>query len=743
MADNTSEEIFGIVSKIIFYNNDNNYIVFKLETEDDDVICVGHSKKVNVGDRLKLSGYYVDNIKYGIQFNFFHLEFEILKTKDDIEKYLSSGAIKGIGPKLAKAIIYEFGDDTLDIIQNYPQKLSIVRGISQKKAYIISDYFNQQSLSKDIYLFLLNIGFTSKTADKIYEKYKENTIDIIKNNPYTLINDFNKISFETVDRIAEKVGIDKDSFQRIESAIIYILNKLQQFGDLYVDYDELLKNIKKLLDISAFNINLIFDNMIVDRKIKIKEIDNKKCVFLLANYNTEKNLSSLLLEKNKKYSINKEKIAEHIKNYEKKEKILLDKTQKDAVIEAYKNNIFILTGGPGTGKTTTIKAIIDVFNKEGLNVLLASPTGRAARRMSETCGYKACTIHKLLDVASIDDDSSSKVYFNINENNKLDCDVLIVDEASMIDIFLMYAMIKGLKESTRLILVGDIDQLPSVGPGQVLNDIISSNIFSFVKLSTIFRQAKESNIIANAHRINNGKDIVIDNNSDFFFISKNNEDEIIKTIKDLITKRLPKFTKINSFNIQVLSPMKKGILGASGLNNVLQDYLNPNSNNIKEIKTQNNIFRLNDRIIQIKNNYNLKWEIRSREGILLEDGMGVFNGDIGKIVEIDKYLEEVTIVFDNNREVIYSYEDLNDIDLSYAITIHKSQGSEYDIVILPILNGPNILMHRNLLYTAVTRAKKYVVIVGNMDSIRNMINNKIEKTRKTSLKYFLTHYNDF
>lgn len=732
------EQIEGIVENIIYQNKDTGYTVLELSTGKELLTSVGSFNSISVGENICVKGEYVNHPLYGKQLKAISFKASIPNDIVSLERYLSSGAIKGVGPSIAHKIIQTFKDDTKRVIEEEPELLSKVKGISGKKAQDIAYQFEEKRDLRDAMIFLSQYGINGTLAVKLYKVYEDEIYYIIKQNPYKLSEDVRGIGFKTADEIARKVGIEKDSEFRIKSAVEYILYLNAEKGNTYMKVMDLFNETKFLLDIEIENdyFETLLSNMVIDRRIKIEHSTD---VYLNYYYKVEAEVAKRLLSINASVAdLNYEKsTAEDFEKFFKEKNILLDEMQLLFIKKSIENGVSILTGGPGTGKTTTINGIIQFFGAKNLKISLAAPTGRAAKRMSEATGYEAKTIHRLLEVNGVvnDKDASSHGEFLRNEENPLETDVVIVDEMSMVDISLFNSLLKAIPLNCRLVMVGDIDQLPSVGPGNVLHDIIASEKFSTVKLEKIFRQAMESDIVKNAHKVNNGEKIKLDNkSSDFFFIEESDAMHITARIWRLLSQKLPKYVDAKTSDIQVITPMKKGNLGTYKLNEDLQRALNPKAINKKEYELPNGkILREHDKVMQNKNDYKLDWVIKGMYDIPIETGKGVFNGDIGEVIEIDKLNKKVEVLYDENRYVKYEFTDLDEIELAYAITIHKSQGSEYPAVVIPILDVPRLLSNRNLLYTAITRAKKCVVIVGSEKALNYMIQNKNEVRRQTGL----------
>ncbi len=728
-----SEILEGFVDKIVFRNAENGYTVFSIVNDDVEMTCVGSLTFISEGEFIRATGSYTAHQLYGEQFQVQSYEFKEPEDLQSMEKYLGSGAIKGIGNALAARIVRRFKNDTFRIIEEEPERLAEVKGVSDKMAREIAKQFDEKKDMRGAMLFLQQYGISTALAVKIYKEYGAKMYEVVKENPYKMAEDINGVGFKLADEIATKVGIGTDSDYRMKAAILYTLLQGSAAGHVYLPFEVLTAKVAELLGIDVSGMEHYVTDLAMDKKIIIRETDGHKQIYGASLFYLELNTAKMLCDLNIKYDLTTTEIELRLASVEKQFKIELDELQRTAVVEAARNGLLVLTGGPGTGKTTTINAIIRFFEAEGMDILLAAPTGRAAKRMTETTGYEARTIHRLLEISKMSGDLDNKMVFERNEGNPLETDVIIIDEMSMVDISLIHALLRAITVGTRLILVGDVNQLPSVGPGNVLKDIINSHNFNVVKLTKIFRQATESDIIVNAHKINAGERIKLDNkSSDFFIRRRDNVKAIIDETKDNILK-MAKYYKATPFEIQVLTPMRKGDLGVENLNKELQSYLNEPLSGKKEKEYHQGVFREGDKVMQIKNNYQLIWETKSRYGITTENGTGVFNGDMGTIKEINLFAEQVTVEFDEGRQVEYTFSQLEELELAYAITIHKSQGSEYPAVIMPLLTGPRMLFNRNLLYTAVTRAKNCVLIVGCEDTVQMMIDNESEQRRYTSL----------
>ena len=655
-----------------------------------------------------------------------------------MERYLGSGAIKGIGPKLATRVVKKFGADTFRIIEDEPERLAEVKGISITKAMEISDQIVGAKDIRNAIIFLDKYGLHGNKAIKIYNRFGNEIYNVIQNNPYKLADEISGIGFKTADEIASQVGIKVDSEFRIKGGVQYILSQGAGMGHTYLPIETLTRMSQDLLGVDADSIDAQIMNLAMDRKLIIKkDSEGNSQVYTRSFYRMEESIAGMLRELDVTYKVDKEDLSNTIRQIEIEEEIELDELQKNAVIAAAERGFFVLTGGPGTGKTTTITTMIRLFENEGYNIFLAAPTGRAAKRMSEATGYEARTIHRMLEVAgniSDDDDNTSFARFERNEDNPLECDVIIIDEMSMVDVSLMYALLKAISPGTRLILVGDEHQLPSVGPGNVLKDILASQKFTSVTLEKIFRQAQESDIVMNAHKIHQGEHVVLDNKSkDFFFLKRNDADTIISVMLTLVRDKMPKYVDAGISEIQVLTPTRKGLIGVERLNGILQNFLNPPSPKKKEWSGDTRIFREGDKVMQIRNDYQLEWEITGNYNIAIEKGVGVFNGDVGIIKDINDWAKTITVEYEEGRKVVYPFASLDELELAYAITIHKSQGSEYPAVVMPIMEGPKMLMNRNILYTAITRAKKCVTMVGDADVFYSMVDNTSQAKRYSGL----------
>ena len=725
------EKLAGYVEHIIYRNADNGYTVLNLVSGEEEITCVGIFSAIAEGENIEASGDYTDHPTYGKQFKVESFEEKAPEDEEAIERYLGSGAIRGIGLALAARIVRRFKADTFRIIEEEPERLAEVKGISERKAMEIADQVNEKRDLRQAMIFLQQYGITMNLAVKVYQQYGQEVYGIIRENPYRLADDIEGVGFRTADEIAVRVGIRMDSDFRIRSGILYVLLQASTEGHTYLPEEELTRRTGQLLEVGEEQIEKQYMDLAIERKIIMKQGENQTQIYAASFYYMEANTATMLKQLNVSYEVPDLEIEERVRRIEKQTGMELDEHQMTAVKEAVRNGLLIITGGPGTGKTTTINTIIKYFEMEGLDIFLAAPTGRAAKRMSETTGFEARTIHRMLELNGGVDGAAG---FERNEQNPLETDVVIIDEMSMVDISLMHALLKAVAVGTRLILVGDVNQLPSVGPGSVLRDIIRSHECNVVMLTKIFRQASTSDIIVNAHKINQGEEVTLDNKSmDFFFLKRYDADVIISVVLQLIKQKLPKFVDATPYDIQVLTPMRKGLLGVERLNGILQRYLNPPSPQKREKEHGDILFREGDKIMQTRNNYQLEWEIRTKYGLSVDKGTGVFNGDMGIVREINDFAETMTVEFDEGRMVEYPYRLLDELELAYAITIHKSQGSEYPAVVIPLLSGPSMLMNRNLLYTAVTRARKCVTLVGNEVTFEQMVQNTSQQKRYSGL----------
>ena len=727
------ETLKGYVDHIVYQNSENGYTVLSLRADGEEVTCVGMLPAISEGELIEASGQYTVHASYGQQFRI--ESYEIREPEDTVavERYLGSGAIKGIGSALAARIVRRFGADTLRIIDREPERLAEVKGISRRGAMEIAAQMEEKRELREAMIFLGKFGISTAMSVKIYRRYGNQIYHVIRENPYRLADDVQGIGFRIADEIAKKAGIAADSDFRVRSGIFYVLQQASAEGHTYLPEELLEERTKTLLGVDIPDLDRFLTDMAVEKKIVVKREEEEVRVYASSLYYLEADSARMFHELNVTAPVDLEKLREQIARIERRTKTSLDPIQVQAVTEAVRCGLMVLTGGPGTGKTTTINTMIELFSQEGKTIALAAPTGRAAKRMTEATGYEARTIHRLLEVEGGPDQTVSG--FGRDASNPLDADVIIVDEMSMVDIFLMHALLEAIVPGTRLVLVGDVNQLPSVGPGCVLKDLIGSGICSVVRLTRIFRQAGESDIVVNAHRINRGEHPVLDNKSrDFFFLQRYDADRIIPIVLSLVAKKLPPYVKARPEDIQVLTPTRKGLLGVERLNNIMQSALNPAERGRAEYVHGDRVFRRGDKVMQIKNNYQLEWEVRGRYGIPIEKGTGIFNGDMGTILEISTAAETMSVEFDENRVVEYPFSGLDELEHAWAVTIHKSQGSEYPAVVIPLLGGPRMLMNRNLIYTAITRAKNCVVLVGDPEVFFGMIDNTLQQRRYSGLQ---------
>lgn len=720
----------GFVEQIVYKSEETGYVVTKINSDNKTITAVGTVPFINEGQQLKLTGEWKMHKQFGKQFSIQKCEEIIPDTIEGIEKYLSSGVIRGIGPITAKKIISHFGKDSLDIMDNDIGRLKEIEGIGEKKFSIICESYLEQHDLKDIIMFFQGHGISHNQCLKIYKHFGSNAKEIVKSNPYILCREIKGIGFATADRLASLIGVDRDSEERIKSGVEFVISRFCAAGNTYMPKEKVIEETFQLLNVDKVLVEQNIYNLSLENKLIVQKIGDIEGVFIPIYYYSElgitERIAKLSLEN---YQTINTDVDFEINNFERKHKIRFADSQREAIIGAFNNGIEIITGGPGTGKTTIIKAIIDIYENQGMKVLLAAPTGRAAKRMTESTGRDSKTIHRLLDITAGESEEEGVV----EADQPLDGDVIIIDEASMIDVFLMYSLLKAIRMGTRLIIVGDVDQLPSVGAGNVLKDLINSELIKVVVLKEIFRQGAESLIITNAHRINNGEmPFLNQKDKDFYFIRNENLDSILNTVLDLANRRLPNFNKKwdKKRDIQVLSPMKKGVLGVINLNEKLQEILNPPSNSKNEKRQGNMVFRDGDKVMQTKNNYSIKWTLLSNG----DSGEGIFNGDMGFIKSISDDEKSVTVIFDDDKKVIYDSETIEELELAYAITIHKSQGSEFKVVIIPSFMGSPFLMNRNLLYTGITRAKELVTVVGYPRALHYMVSNVNSAQRFSSLE---------
>ena len=741
----------GYVEHIIYRNTENGYSVLNLVSEGEEITAVGIFHYISEGELLELEGEYTEHPLYGQQFHAERFEIKVPQDALAMERYLASGAVRGIGAALAARIVRRFGAKTFDIMEREPERLAEIKGISERKAREIAEQMEEKRDLRQAMIFLQEYGISMNLSVKIYQQYGQEIYRIIKENPYRLADDIEGVGFRTADEIAKKVGIREDSDFRIRSGILYTLLSASGEGHTCLPEEVLTARTVELLGVPAEAVERHLSDLSIDRKVVRKLLTGgdgpeRPFVYAASAYYAELGVAAMLCRLNLSLETSDTEIDTRLCRMERQSQIELDERQKEAVSEAVKNGLMILTGGPGTGKTTTINAIIRYFEAEDLEIFLSAPTGRAAKRMTEATGCQAQTIHRMLELSGGPESGlSGRASFMRNEDNPLEADVIIIDEMSMVDLYLMQALLKAVVPGTRLILVGDVNQLPSVGPGSVLQDLIRSGAFPVVRLTKIFRQAAESDIIVNAHKINRGEHVVLDNKSrDFFFLKRQDPNLILRVVLALVQEKLPRYVNAQISDIQVLTPMRKGALGVENLNRMLQRYLNPPSADKPEIpfghgmggegsEQGKGVLRVGDKVMQIRNNYQLEWEVRNHFGLAVDKGLGVFNGDMGIVRSVNEFAEEITVEFDEGRMVSYPFKQLDELELAYAITVHKSQGSEYPAVVIPLLSGPRPLMNRNLLYTAVTRARSCVTLVGSDRTFQAMVDNGTEQKRYTGL----------
>lgn len=728
--------VCGFVERIKYRNEENGYTVLSLTDEGEEYTLVGNFHYISEGEMVEATGPMTEHPVYGEQMTVETYEIKAPEDTAAMERYLGSGAVKGIGAALAARIVRRFKADTFRIMEEEPERLSEVKGISEKMAMAISEQVEEKKEMRQAMMFLQEYGISMSLAVKIYQEYGPRLYTVIKENPYQLADDIAGVGFKMADEIAKRVGIFTDSDFRIKSGVLYTLLQATGNGHTYLPETDLLSQASELLRVETESIEKHLMDMQIDKRLVIRESEGVRVVYSSQYYYMEMGVARMLHDLNIRGREPEEKIRKKLLQIQKEESIELDEKQVQAVVEAVNSGLLIITGGPGTGKTTTINTIIRYFESEEMEILLAAPTGRAAKRMTEATGYEARTIHRLLEISGMPgDERSIGMHFERNEENPLDADAVIIDETSMVDIHLMQSLLKAVNPGTRLILVGDVNQLPSVGPGNVLKDVIEAGCFNVVMLTRIFRQASQSDIVVNAHKINAGESVPLGKKSnDFLFIKRDDPNMIINAMITLVQKKLPGYVGADPYDIQIMTPMRKGALGVERLNTILQEYLNPPDKSKLEKESGGVTFRVGDKVMQIKNNYNIEWEVRNKYGIPVDKGTGIYNGDIGIIREINLFAELVTVEFDEGRMVEYSFKQMEELELAYAITIHKSQGSEYPAVVIPIFSGPKMLMTRNLIYTAVTRARACVCLVGVPEVFQAMVDNEMEQRRYSGLR---------
>lgn len=738
------EEIEGVLTEVIYQNEVNSYLVGILETEEEQITVVGYLPFIRKGDSLKVVGKFVEHKEYGEQFKIETFEKLMPKTLGALETYLANGDIKGVGPATASKIVNKFGEETIHVLKYEPQKLAQIKGITKDKATEISESFIENWEVWQIVGFLERFGIGAESAKKVYDLLGIDAISEIEANPYILIDISRGVDFKQIDQMAIKLGVEKENQKRVKSGIKYALIKITYNGHCCTLKENLIEYVKTLLNVNEAVIEDGIINLKVNNEIIIEERDEEEWVYLYSFYNAENQIAERITKLDKARNVKKvSNIEKELKLIEERTDILLSEKQKEAIRAINDNNVTIITGGPGTGKTTIIKSIIEIYKQKKYKIVLCAPTGRAAKRMSETTGEEASTLHRLLEIGKVDEES----LFKKNSEYKgapIDGDIIIVDEVSMVDMFIMSYLLDCIYQGTKLILVGDSDQLPSVGPGSVLKDLIASEKIVTVHLDKIFRQAAKSKIIVNAHRVNNGKrfinkedpELEEDANQDFFFIREANQEKILKEVLSLCNGRLKNFGEYDFFeNIQVLTPTKKGLLGTKELNKALQEALNPHRDGEAEKNSMGATFRIGDRVMQIKNNYDMYWEKLCDSGV--ETGNGIFNGETGIITNINEKGKNLSVKFDDEKVCKYEFNDLEQIEHSYCMTIHKAQGSEFDVVIMIVPQAAPMLLTRNLLYTGLTRAKKLLIVIGNDKVVDYMIKNVDSKKRNTGLEFKL------
>ncbi|MGN0389747.1 MAG: AAA family ATPase [Wujia sp.] len=766
----------GYIEKIIYKSEETGYCVLSVEGEEGEEIFVGNLPGAGEGLYVIAEGEYVNHPQYDIQFKFSSCEIRMPKDTIGIERYLGSGIVKGVGAVLAKKIVKKFGDDSLRIIEEEPERLAEISGISERKARAIAISYLEKKEFQDVVIFLAEYGISVNLAIRIYNTYGSKVYDVVKGNPYKLAEDISGVGFRIADMIARRMGVASDSVFRLRSSILYALNMAGNEGHMYLPKQVLIRKCVELTRDAGNDVEGIYGQstfgygeyedetsgasayeqaaslleqqlveLMIAGKVVAKTLDGEDVIYSAPNYYVELNTARLLTDLQLRYDMEQDTLLREIEEIEKEEKLTLDVLQREAVMSAIEAGVAVITGGPGTGKTTIINVIIKYFSKKGMEIKLCAPTGRAAKRMTESTGWPAQTIHRLLEISGVVDDSAQNqedrgMHFTRNADNPLECDAIIVDEMSMVDSYIFYALLQAIPYGTRLIMVGDVNQLPSVGAGNVLRDIIRSDVFPVTTLNHIFRQEDGSDIVFNAHKIYRGEHITMSNKSkDFFFIVKRTAAQIVEEVQTLTMKNLPNYYGFTSQEIQVLCPTRKYEVGVENMNRRLQDKLNPKSSAKTEHSRGDVIFRKGDKVMQIKNNYQMEWKIYgisktgNGKGYVIDEGIGVFNGDMGVITDISDFDEELTVLFDDGRECVYGFRELDQIEHAFAVTIHKSQGSEYPAVVIPLLGGNRKLMNRNLIYTAITRARQLVVIVGDVGLVNQMIDNTEEQKRYTSL----------
>ena len=723
----------GYVDHIIYSNPDNGYTVLELVCNGDVLTLTGQMGGISEGESISAEGEYVTHPSYGEQFAVSRFEITEPEDLDSIERYLSFGGIKGIGRAMAARIVKHFKYDTLRVLDEEPERLAEIRGISPRGAALIAEQVAEKRDLRQAMMFLQKYGISYALAGKIYDLYGPELYTVVETNPYRIADDIPGVGFKIADGIAQKSGIAFDSDFRIRSGIYYVLLNAVSQGHVYLPLDVLLEQAQALLSVPAEYMDKHVMDLVMDGRVTVKTAGEERRVYAAVYYHMEQNVARMLLTLNGRVEPEEAEITAQLDRITAKEGLDADAQQYKAVRSALTHGVTVITGGPGTGKTTTINAIIRLFEERNNTVKLAAPTGRAAKRMTETTGREAMTIHRLLEfVGSPEDDAP--VRFERNEDSPLEADVVIIDEASMVDIFLMHALLKAVPPWAKLILVGDANQLPSVGPGNVLADLIRSGLFEVVRLDRIFRQEEAGDIVINAHRIRNGEPVDVEKKSrDFLFVRRYESGRVLGAVCTLLKEKLPAYLSVEPQQIQVLTPMRKGALGVENLNAVLQQALNPPAKDRREMSMPWGVFREGDKVMQTRNDYQREWDVRNDAGFAADHGTGIFNGDIGTVLEINHFAEEMTVEFDEGRRAVYPFRETEALELAYAVTVHKSQGSEYPAVVIPLISGPRPLMNRNLIYTAVTRARRCVCIVGVPETFLAMAKNDEEQKRYSGL----------
>lgn len=734
----------GYVDHIIYSNPDNGYTVLELVCNGEVLTLTGSMGNVSEGESISAEGEFVTHPSYGEQFSVSRFEITEPEDLDSIERYLSFGGIKGIGKAMAARIVKHFKFDTLRVLDEEPERLAEIKGISPRGAALIAEQVAEKRDLRQAMMFLQKYGISYALANKIYDLYGPELYSIVETNPYRIADDIPGVGFKIADEIAKKTGIAFDSDFRIRSGICYVLLNAVSRGHVYLPMDLLLNQAQALLGVPAEIMDRHVMDLVIDKRVMLKRIGDESRVYAAAYYYMEQAVARMLLTLNGHEDAEDGELDEQIRRITSEEGLDADEQQFAAVHSALTHGVTVITGGPGTGKTTTINAVIRLFEQRGKTIKLAAPTGRAAKRMTEATGRDAMTIHRLLEFMGSPGDDDAAVHFERNEMNLLEADVVIIDEASMVDIFLMNALLKAVPPWAKLILVGDANQLPSVGPGNVLGDMLDSGLFEVVRLNRIFRQSEAGDIVLNAHRICNGEPVDTEKKSrDFVFVRRYESGRVLGAVSTLLKEKLPAYLGVQPQQIQVLTPMRKGALGVENLNAVLQAVLNPPSRNKREMAMPWGVFREGDKVMQTRNDYQREWDVKNDAGFVTDHGTGIFNGDIGTVLDINHFAEEMTLEFDEGRRAVYPFRETEEIELAYAITVHKSQGSEYPAVVIPLISGPRPLMNRNLIYTAVTRAKNCVCIVGVPETFLAMAANDEEQKRYSGLCDFLKELSEW